>query len=206
VIVRVLGILSVAGLLAACTAGSGGGPSPASSGPAAASGSTGARGIATAPIDSGPTRAAAARSCPFATEGLVRDTMGMRLGRLTVLRSGGHVVGCRFYALQGSPLHDSEHLPGPNQPVVEITTRRYAAPFAAHDAFVLLARKGSNAVQADLGRTVGVCFQAAFYPNDHGTDWACAASVGRTELVVRTVDTTGSFSTATLTRAVLRHV
>jgi hypothetical protein len=157
------------------------------------------------PISTGPTHAAAAASCPFAAPDFVRDTIGMRLGRITVLRSGGRTVGCRFYALQNSPLHNSEHLPGPNQPAVEIVTQRFASATAAHNSFVLLASTGKNAQQIDLGRVVGVCFQTDFYPKDHGTDWACAASVGRTEIVVRTVDTTGTFSTAAVMRAVLRH-
>jgi hypothetical protein len=116
------------------------------------------------------------------------------------------VVGCRFYALQNSALHDSEHLPGPKQPAVEITTQRYASATAAHNAFVLLAQHGTNPQQVDLGRVVGVCFQNDFYAKDHGADWACAVNSGRTELVVRTVDTTGTFSTAAITRAVLRNV
>ncbi len=132
--------------------------------------------------------------------------MGMRLGRIAVLRSGRRVVGCHFYALQNSPLHDSEHLPGPNQPVVEITTQRFASPTAARNAFVLLSRNGKNAERVDFGRTAGVCFQAPFYPKDHGADWACAANVRGTEVIVRTVDTTGTFSTATVTKAVLRNV
>jgi hypothetical protein len=132
--------------------------------------------------------------------------MGMRLGRITILRSGGHTVGCRFYALQNSPLHVSEHLPGPHQPVVEIVTRRYPTALDAHNAFVLLSRKGTNAQRVDLGRRIGVCFETDFYAKDHGADWACAASVGPTQVVVRTVDTTGTFSTAAVTRAVLRRV
>jgi hypothetical protein len=131
--------------------------------------------------------------------------MGMRLGRLTVLRSAARTVGCRFYALQGA--FANEHLPGPNQPVVEIATWRYATPTAAHNAFVLAARRGHNPQQTALGRGgTGVCYQVAFYSKDHGRDWACGASVGSLRVLVRTVDTTGTFSTASVTRAVLRRV
>ena len=132
--------------------------------------------------------------------------MGMRLGRLTVLRSGGKIVGCRFYALQGTSLSASEHLPGPKQPVVQITTQQYVTATGAHNAFVSLGTANKSVERADLGRTTGVCFQTGFYPKDHGTDWACAASVGRTEVVVRTVDNTGSLNAVTLTKAVLRRV
>lgn len=156
------------------------------------------------PVDGGPTRAVTAPSCPFVASHFVHYTMGMRLGRLTVLRSGGRTVGCRFYALQGS--FANEHLPGPRQPVVEITTRQFVTTTGAHNAFVSLGTASKTVERADLGRTTGVCFQADFYPKDHGADWACAASVGRTEVVVRTVDTTSSLNTATVTRAVLRRV
>jgi hypothetical protein len=131
----------------------------------------------------------------------------MRLGRLTVLKSGGRAVGCRFYALQGGSLHATEHLPGPEQPVVEVATWRYATATAAHNAFVLAARAGRNPQQTSLGRAgTGVCYQVAFYPKDHGTDWACGASVGALRVLVRTVDTTEALIAATVTRAVLRRV
>jgi hypothetical protein len=136
----------------------------------------------------------------------VQNTIGMRLGRITVLRADGHVVGCRFYALQNSPLHNSEHLPGPNQPAVEIVTQRFRSATAAHNAFVTAAAHGRNAQQIDLGRSIGVCYQTDFYPRDHGIDWACARNVGSTAVTVRSVDTTGTFSVAAITRSVLRNV
>lgn len=129
----------------------------------------------------------------------------MRLGRITVLRAKGKLVGCRIYALQGGPLARSEHLPGPNQPALEVTTARYTSAVAAHNAFVRVARRGHNPEQAGLGHgIVGVCFQSDFYPKDHGNDWACAASKGRLTVLVRSVDTTGSFNTIAVTKAVLR--
>jgi len=133
--------------------------------------------------------------------------MGMRLGRLTVLRSNGAIVGCRFYALQDGSLHESERLPGPKQPVVEIVTERYGSAVAAHNAFVLAARAGANPQQTPLGSgRIGVCYQTHFYPKDHGQDWACGASVGTVRVLVSTVDTTGTFNTATVTKAVLARV
>jgi hypothetical protein len=195
-------VLAACALLGACTS---------SNSPNSPSGSTRVSTVAhtpdSAPIDTGPTHAASASACRVApADTFVRDTIGMRLGRLTVLRSGGRVVGCRFYALQDSALHNSEHLPGPKQPILEITTQRYRTALDAHNAFVTLGTASKHVQRADLGRTTGVCFQVDFYPKDHGTDWACAASVGRTEVVVRTVDNTGSFNAITLTKAVLRRV
>jgi hypothetical protein len=160
----------------------------------------------TAPVSSGPTTAARAAACPLLPEQLAADRVGMRLERITVLRSGGKVVGCRFYALQGSPLHNSEHLPGPNQPAIEIETTRYASAIAAHNAFVLDARHGTNPQQATIGRTVGVCFQIAFYRHDHGHDWACAFSRGSTKISVRTVVVSPALNVVEVARAVARRL
>lgn len=156
------------------------------------------------PVSAGPTRSAQASSCPFVGQGYVHRTMGMRLGRITVQRSGATVVGCRFYALQGGPLHRSEHLPGPHQPAVEIATTRWRTATEAHNVFVRLAELGTNATRANLGGgRVGVCFQTAFDAADHGQDYACAGSAGVVEFEVRSVDTTGTFDTVAVTRKVL---
>jgi hypothetical protein len=193
-------------LVAGCSSSGGAGPSGSST-PSTAPASTASTASAGRPPAALPTNAVAARRCPFVGSAFVKNTMGMRLGRLTVLRSGGRTVGCRFYAIQNSPLHDSEHLPGPRQPVVEIRTEEFASPTAAHNAFVRAAQAGRNAVQTPLGGgRIGVCYQAPFYPKDRGRDWACGVSVDRTRVLVRTVDTTGAFSTAAVTKEVLRRV
>lgn len=157
----------------------------------------------TGPVVAGPTTAAAGATCPYAAKQFVQDTIGMRLSRLTLLSSGGRVVGCRFYALQGSPLHASEHLPGPNQPAVEISTQRYRSAVDAHNAFVLAARAGRNPEPVSLDGTPADCFQTAFDPHDAGADWACGTSRGTRMLLVRTVDNTSSFNAQALTRRVL---
>jgi hypothetical protein len=157
------------------------------------------------PIASGPTTAATAATCPFLAQQPAADTVGMRLARITVLRSGGKTVGCRFYALQGGPLHQSEHLPGPNQPAVEIVSSRYPSATAAHNAFVVLAQNGTNLQQASIvGQTMGLCFQTDFYPQDKGTDWACTFSKDTTMVLVKTVVTT-SLNAILLARAIARH-
>ena len=154
----------------------------------------------------GPIREVKAKSCPLATTDFVRNTMGMRLGRVTRLHGNG-ISGCRFYALQGSSLHASEHLPGPDQPVLEILTRRFGLPYEARKAMLFLAQAGKNGQHVPIGKAGGgVCFQTSFYPKDHGTDWACAAIKGRTEVVVHSVDTTGTYSTATVVKSVLGRV
>jgi hypothetical protein len=194
---RVLAVLAGVALLAGCTSsGSPGG----SSQPVAPSGSSSGK------HQPGKVHEVHASSCPLASESSVRDTIGMRLGKITRLRGGGIVSGCRFYALQGSPLTASEHLPGPNQPVLEIIVHRYGTAFTAANVVTLTARSGHNPHRVSLGKTKGACFQTNFYPKDHGKDWACAASKKRIEVVVRSVDTTGTFSTATILRSVLNSV
>jgi hypothetical protein len=191
-------------LLAGCTSNG-----PATTSAAARGTTTRTRTVAPSdgPVVSGPTVAATASGCPFAAQDFVRDTIGMRLGRITVLRSAGRTVGCRFYALQDSALHVSEHLPGPRQPAVEITTQRYTSAAAAHNGFVLVARRGTNPQQVDLGGgRVGVCFQTDFYAQDHGTDWACAGSTGVTAVVVRTVVTSPALNAQLVTERVLRDL
>lgn len=160
----------------------------------------------TDPVSTGPTTAAPAGACPLLPTQEAADRVGMRLERITVLRSGGRVVGCRFYALQDSPLHNSEHLPGPNQPAVEIETVRYHSADAAHNAFVLVARRGSNPQQARIGSTTGVCFQTAFYRRDQGRDWACAYNLGPTVVVVRTVVLSPALNVIEVARAVAQRL
>src|SRR5436309_986162 len=110
----------------------------------------------TGPLSSGPTTTRAATACPWAGQASTAQIMGERLGRVTVQVADGKTVGCRFYALQhpnaqcDATCLAGEHLPGPNQPVLAITTRRYASVVAAHNAFVTLGIKGSNPQQASL--------------------------------------------------------
>jgi hypothetical protein len=200
--VRVLAVLTAATLLTGCTS-SGSPTTPVTTRDTTITHSSSAD---QDPIATGPTSVAAAPSCPFVDQNFVHYTIGMRLGRITILRSGGRTVGCRFYALQNSYLHDTEHLPGPRQPVLEITTQRYRFAVAARNAAIRLASSNRNAQQQPIGPITAVCFQTDFYPKDHGQDWACAANVDSTEVVVRSVDTTGTLSTATVTRVVLRNV
>jgi hypothetical protein len=160
----------------------------------------------TAPVSTGPTTAATASSCPWLERQAAADRVGMRLDRVTVLRSGGHVVGCRFYALQNSPLHGSEHLPGPHQPAVEITTTRYASAGAAHNAFVRSARRGHDVQRTEIAHNVGLCFQTAFYSHDKGRDWACAVNLGNTLLAVKTVVVSPALNVIAVSRRVAEAI
>ena len=157
-----------------------------------------------APVATGPTTTSVAASCPLLPTQQAANRVGMRLARVTVLHSGDKVVGCRFYALQNSPLHNSENLPGPHQPAVQITTATYASADAAHNAFVLDARRGSNPQQAQIGRTTGVCYQIPFYKHDHGRDWACSFNLDATKVTIKTVVVTPALNVIEVARVVAR--
>jgi hypothetical protein len=167
----------------------------------------------TAPVSTGPTTAAVASKCPLLAQSAAVHRGGMRLDKITVLRSGGKVVGCRFYGLQhptaecGASCLAGEHLPPATQPAIEITTARYPSMVAAHNAFVVLGEKGRN-VQQDtiVGEGPGLCFQTDFYPKDKGRDWACAFNVGAKLVVVRTVVTSPALSAIQVARAVAKNV
>jgi hypothetical protein len=162
---------------------------------------------ATRSVASGAVPAAAttvrAGPCPFLPISAAASAVGMRLARSQVLLSGGSPTGCRFYALQHSPLHLSEHLPGPKQPVVAITSSRYRSAYAAREALVRLARGGSNPQRARAAGAPGVCYQGTFYLPDRGRDWACAFAHRSTVVLVRTVVTSPAFNVIEVARAVL---
>lgn len=209
-----LGLMAAALLFAGCTSGAG---PAASTSPTAPTSTTAPASPAKpnptpTPVPAGPTAAVRATSCPLVGETFVHLTMGVRLGRLTVLRAGGHVVGCRFYAQQkpddqcGATCLAGEHLPGPNQPAVEITMQRYTSSTAAHNAFVLRAGTSSGVTQTDVDGVTGLCFPTAFDPRDKGADWACTVNKGPTLVLVRTVDTAHNDGTAKVLRTVLRAV
>ena len=154
------------------------------------------------PISAGPTTAATAQHCPLLDRQTAANRIGMRLERITVLRSGGAVVGCRIYALQGSPLSASEHLPPANQPVIEIRLVHYRNTIASNNAIVRAADAGANPQQAPINGTTAVCFQTAFYRKDRGRDWACAWAKGTLFVIVRTVVVKPAYNAIQVARAV----
>jgi hypothetical protein len=102
------------------------------------------------------------------------------MGRITALSAGGKPIGCRFYADQDPSYRASEHLPGPNQPVMQIVSSHYADATAAHNATVRIAQAGHNAYQANLGVGIeGISFQTRFDPADGNRDWAYAFRKGK---------------------------
>jgi hypothetical protein len=200
--IRLAALAAPALVLLACTS-SGANPSPSTPVRTVIATRTNTPSIGpTAPVSTGPTASTDDASCPLLDTQQAADRVGMRLARITVLRSGGRVVGCRFYALQNSPLHNSENLPGPHQPAIEIETTRYASSIAAHNAFVLEARRGADPQQAPIGNTTGVCFQIDFYHHDKGRDWSCAFNLGTTKVSVRTVVVGAALNVEEISRAV----
>lgn len=156
----------------------------------------------TAALNAGPITAVTATACPRIAQQRVSDAVGMRLARITVLRSGGMVVGCRFYALQDSALATSEKLPGPNQPVVEFVTATYPSALAAHNALVRAAANGTGAIQADIAQgNTGVAFQTTFDPADRGKDWVCAFNVDARLVTIRTAVSDTSYDAVALGKA-----
>ncbi|MGI8760769.1 MAG: hypothetical protein ACR2LF_05665 [Jatrophihabitantaceae bacterium] len=198
----VAALAAVAALLSGCTSGA--------ARPVGSSGTTTTRtqtltrtpSVDVSPIGTGPTTSAVG-TCPLLDEQTAAGNVGMRLAKVTVSRSGGKVVGCDFFALQGSPYSHSEHLPGPNQPAVRLQSSRYADATAAHNAMVLLADHNHNGQPAQIAAGLtGVLYQTEFDPTDHGQDWACAFSKGDTLVVVTTAVTKSSLNAVAVAGAV----
>jgi hypothetical protein len=155
--------------------------------PAATGSTRAAKSTSAHPTSGGPTTATEA-ACPFLDVATAASDVGVRMGRITVLSSGGGSIGCRFYADQDPGYVASEHLPGPNQPVLQIVSSHYGDETAAHNATVHIAEAGQNAYQANLSATVeGISFQTRFDPADGDRDWAYTFRKGKIVVVVTTV-------------------
>jgi len=125
---------------------------------------------------------------------MAAEDVGVRIGRITVQSSAGRTVGCRFHADQDPAYRASEHLPGPNQPVLQIASTRYRDPPSAHNAMVRLARAGANAYTANLAPGIeGISFQTRFDPADGGTDWAYTFRKKNTVVIVTTIQRDTAF-------------
>lgn len=119
------------------------------------------------------------------------------------MASGGRTIGCRFYADQDPIFRASEHLPGPNQPVLQIVSSRYADSTAAHNAMVLLARSGHNGYQASLSAAIeGISFQTRFDPSDGNTDWAYTFHKSETVVVINTAQADTALDARTVASAI----
>lgn len=156
----------------------------------------------TAPVVAGPTSSAHG-TCPFIADKTVAEDLGMRLGRTTVQRSGGKVIGCRFYPLAhptaecGTSCFKGEHLPPASQPVLQLLITRFPSASTAHNAMVLASQRGKNAQQVTVGGSTALAFQTDFYAKDKGKDWAVAFTRGAKLVQVDTVVTSGSLSVLT---------
>jgi hypothetical protein len=109
------------------------------------------------------------------------------LARVQVLSQGSAAVGCRFYALQGSALSQSEHLPGPNQPALEIVSSAYADETTARSAAVAIATAGTHQqVETLTGGVAADAFQTAFDPVDGANDWELVFNKGANLVTIKT--------------------
>ena len=172
------------------------------------------RATPTGAIAVGPTKEVTVADCPLLSTadglvgGAVSSALGMRLGRVSALKNGSTVTGCRIYACQDNAVCASENLPPADQPVVEVTSSRYRSAVLAHNALVLLERKiGHNPQQVSIktGYTT-LCFQTRFYPPDNGQDWACAFAHGDRLVVVKTVVTSPALTALDVTKLVARKL
>ncbi len=148
---------------------------------------------ATAAINPGPTTSAAG-TCPYIAAPAVADALGIRLGTQSVQTAGAAAVGCQFFATTDPAFVASEHLPGPNQPVLQISSSRYPSTTAAHNAMVAIGTSSANAPGSVhsatvAGGIVGVAYQTTFDPSAGNQDWAFVFSTGSTVVTVLTVQT-----------------
>jgi hypothetical protein len=145
----------------------------------------------------------AAGSCPYLDVGTARDDIGIRLGRQLVLSAGGKPVGCKFFADQNPTYVASEHLPGPNQPVLEIDSSRYSEAAEAHAAAIKIGAAGGNAHAVTVSPTLsGVSFQTLFDPADGASDWAFVFNVGSTVVTVTTAQSNVELNARTIAAAI----
>lgn len=123
-------------------------------------------------------------NCPLIDEATAASDEGVRMGRVVVLTAGGAPVGCDFFA--DPAWAASEHLPGPNQPVLAVSTARYADATAAHNAMVSTASGGGGGHVATVKALTGVSYQTTFDPADGAKDWAFVYNSGATLVTVLT--------------------
>jgi hypothetical protein len=156
------------------------------------------------PVDVGPTTTTTT-ACPILSAATAAADEGVRLGRITTQLIGATAVGCEFYADQDPSFKASEHLPGPNQPVLQIVSSRYTDEITAQNAMVAIAKAGqnidsSNPISADVP---GAAFQVMFDPADGSNDWAYVFRTGTTVVTVTTAQTDTSFDAREVAAAIV---
>lgn len=191
-------LVSVALLATGCTSGRGGSSAPSTLHLTTTKTIPRPSGL----LASGPLTQAAG-NCPYLDEATARDDIGVRLGKQFVLSAGGKPVGCQFFADQDPTYVASEHLPGPNQPVLEIDSSRYSDAVAAHAAAIGLGAAGGNAHAVTVSPTLsGVSFQTLFDPADGASDWAFVFNVGSTVVTVKTAQSDVELNARTVAAAI----
>jgi hypothetical protein len=122
----------------------------------------------------------------------VGDIDGSRVYRTTVLTTL-KPVGCRFY-FWSSPYYA----------VADIVPMTFASAEAAHNAMVLTAEAGKDAIgKPKIQPGVdAVLFRTPFYAEDGDQDWACAFTKGNVMVVIHTDRTDTSLNALELAKAV----
>jgi hypothetical protein len=140
----------------------------------------------TAAISGGPV-VSATGNCPYLDEDAAAGALGIRLGRQAVLTVAHTPIGCQFFATTDPQFVASEHLPGPNQPVLQIASSKYANATIAHNAMAATGSAGGNAHTVSVSAAiVGVAYQTRFDPTDGASDWAYIFATGSTVVTILT--------------------
>lgn len=144
--------------------------------------------------------------CPYLKAGLdseptsgpnVADLEGDRVGRVTVL-SGYRPEGCRFYFSYsyGNTRHEA---------IADIQPQTFATAVEAHNALVLTARAGTDAISEPsfVPGVDGIAYRTRFFGPDGARDWAFAFAKGTILVVVHTQQTDVSRNAVYLGKAIV---
>ena len=118
-----------------------------------------------------------------------------------VLTRAGRTIGCEYY-----PDPDwivREHLPAVTQPVLQITSVRYADALSAYNAMVRTGTAGGSAHQVSIGTgLIGIAYRARFDPPDGNTDWCYVFSKGVTVVTVKSAQADNELGPESVARAI----
>jgi hypothetical protein len=158
-----------------------------------------AKTVAPLPPDARPAASERERACPYIAsmptdnpDVNVGDIDGSRIYRTTVVTTH-KPVGCRFYFWSG-----------PFYAVADILPKTFATHDDAHNAMVLTAEAGKDAIGKPNIRpgVDAVLYRTRFYGADGDQDWACAFTKGNVMVVVHTERTDTSLNALELAKAV----
>lgn len=139
--------------------------------------------VAPLPPGAAPAKGEVEKPCPYIAstpeqnpDVNIADIEGDHVYRTTVL-TNHKPVGCRFYFYAG-----------PYEAVADIVPRTFATAKDAHNAMVLTAQAGKDAMgEPNLVKGVdGVLYRTKFFGDDGDRDWACVFAKGKVMVIVHT--------------------